>query len=364
VYHEPPDSESILALKNIDSEIIDAIVEQPASRLYPTDALQAFASFKSQPEDFMVEEIPLYPASGTGEHLLIQVEKRMMTTMQLVARIAELTGADLRDIGFAGRKDSVAVARQYLSLPKRCAGNLRDEEGFRILSQSAHDHKLRLGHSRGNRFRICLRDLRGAEADQILAKLRERAEQGFWNIFGSQRFSERGRGLAHAFSWIDAGCPRLPGPVSKPQFLASIWQSAIFNWSTILRVQNGMGMEPVEGDIAIFAEKRGAGGIDEKRVPSGPMWGPSMKRAGGPIGEYETAALSIFAGDERSMAKLSKWATGERRALVVRAGDFEGRSADGNRMLEVEFSLPAGSFATVFLGSVLRLQEPSAQITS
>ncbi len=357
MYHEPPDSESILALKNIEKSIINLIIDGPSTQLYPQEIPHASASYKAHPDDFVVEEIPLYPASGTGEHALIQVEKRTISTMELIARVAEQTGCDLRDIGYAGRKDSMAVTRQYLSLPRRLAENLRDGDGFRILSQSVHDHKLRLGHSRGNHFRICLRQLDGITSDQLVTKLKDRADRGFWNIFGSQRFSERGRGLAHALSWIEAGCPRLSGPISRPQFLASIWQSAVFNWATILRVQNGLGMDPVGGDIAIFAERRGMGGVDEKRVPSGPMWGPEMKRAAGLIGEYEMSAFSTFAGDETSVSRLSKWAPGERRAMVVRAAGFEGRILEENQAIEVEFSLPPGSFATAFLGSVIRLNE-------
>ena len=37
------------------------------------------------PEDFVVEEIPAYPPSGTGGHTFVRVEKRGRTT-EAVAR--------------------------------------------------------------------------------------------------------------------------------------------------------------------------------------------------------------------------------------------------------------------------------------
>ena len=65
----------------------------------------------------MVEEIPLYPLSGEGEHTFIEVEKRMRTTEEVARMIARAAGVRPRDIGYAGRKDRFAVATQWLSVP-------------------------------------------------------------------------------------------------------------------------------------------------------------------------------------------------------------------------------------------------------
>ena len=74
---------------------------------------------RERPEDFVVEEIPLYPASGEGEWSMILVEKREITTPALVRHLAAALDARPREIGWAGYKDRRAVARQWLTVPAR-----------------------------------------------------------------------------------------------------------------------------------------------------------------------------------------------------------------------------------------------------
>ena len=61
------------------------------------------------PEDFIVEELPLYPCSGEGEHTFVWVEKRLRTTEQVARMLAREAGVRPRDVGYAGRKDRNAV---------------------------------------------------------------------------------------------------------------------------------------------------------------------------------------------------------------------------------------------------------------
>ena len=69
------------------------------------------------PEDFVVEEIPLYAASGQGDHVYVTLEKRGVGTPEAVRQIAAALGVRVEDIGVAGRKDRHAVTRQRISLP-------------------------------------------------------------------------------------------------------------------------------------------------------------------------------------------------------------------------------------------------------
>ena len=50
------------------------------------------AQFRSAPEDFRVEEIDAFEASGQGEHLLLTVEKRGMNTAFAAKQIAAWAG--------------------------------------------------------------------------------------------------------------------------------------------------------------------------------------------------------------------------------------------------------------------------------
>lgn len=150
--------------------------------------------FKRYNEDFLVEELPLYPAGGQGTHVFFIVEKQGMTTLAAIQRIARALGRQPRDIGYAGLKDAHGVTRQWFSLEHI------DEErilgvsinGMKVLSTTRHTNKLKLGHLAGNRFIIKLRETKPdplGVAREILGLLQRR---GVPNYFGPQRFGSRG----------------------------------------------------------------------------------------------------------------------------------------------------------------------------
>src|SRR5262245_40643051 len=58
-----------------------------------------------EPEDFVVDELPLYAASGQGDHWYVRLRKRACTTADLKRAVAEAAGVPEREIGHAGLKD-------------------------------------------------------------------------------------------------------------------------------------------------------------------------------------------------------------------------------------------------------------------
>jgi len=151
-------------------------------------------TLRQSPEDFAVEELPLYAPCGEGEHLYLEVEKRGLTTHELVRQLAKACRVREQEIGYAGLKDARALTRQQISLQGVDAGAVAglDIPGVRILSASRHRNKLRLGHLAGNRFRIRVQGVAsGAEehARQVLAVLERR---GVPNLFGPQRYGVLG----------------------------------------------------------------------------------------------------------------------------------------------------------------------------
>ena len=70
---------------------------------------------RARPEDFRVEEIPLAPPSGDGEHLHLWVEKRGVSTMEALRALCRALGASEAEAGYAGLKDANAVTRQWFS---------------------------------------------------------------------------------------------------------------------------------------------------------------------------------------------------------------------------------------------------------
>jgi tRNA pseudouridine13 synthase len=151
-------------------------------------------AIKQRPEDFVVDEVPLYEPSGTGTHVYFRIEKVGLPTAQAVQEIARALGRQKYEIGYAGLKDADAVTRQTLSLEHIEPAKVQalSVPGVRVVGLSRHTNKLKLGHHKGNRFTVRLRKVdtsRLADAQAMLATL---ARRGVPNYFGPQRFGARG----------------------------------------------------------------------------------------------------------------------------------------------------------------------------
>ena len=150
--------------------------------------------YKRRPEDFRVEEVPAYEPCGEGPHVYFSIEKTGMTTADAVRAVARALGASPHAVGFAGRKDARGVTRQTLSVegvdPGRVAAlHIRH---LSVLWVSRHKNKLRLGHARGNRFELKLRDCDPGRDDDVRNVLEALSRRGVPNYFGEQRFGARG----------------------------------------------------------------------------------------------------------------------------------------------------------------------------
>lgn len=149
---------------------------------------------KEQVEDFVVEELPLYPPIGEGDHTFFEIRKTGISTFQAVRTIAQALGVPQKLIGYAGLKDAQAVSCQVLSVqgvPPESVTAL-DLGKIHVLWAERHRNKLKIGHLRGNRFTIRVREVEPSAlrlGEEILNVLGQR---GVPNRFGSQRFGLRG----------------------------------------------------------------------------------------------------------------------------------------------------------------------------
>ncbi|MEM6552028.1 MAG: tRNA pseudouridine(13) synthase TruD [Planctomycetota bacterium] len=157
-------------------------------------------TLKSQPEDFLVDELPLYPPSGDGEHLMLFVQKKSLTTAELVRRAAKAFRVSKRDVGYAGLKDKHAITRQHLTVwnPKatpadwgRGVEQLGKDKRIEVLWAEPHRNKIKRGHHAGNQFVITLRDVRATHAVHAKRTLDVLATRGMPNYLGEQRFGFR-----------------------------------------------------------------------------------------------------------------------------------------------------------------------------
>jgi len=155
---------------------------------------------------FQVTELPAYPPSGAGEHLYVRVEKENANSDDVAFALARATRRPARDVGYAGRKDRSAIARQWFSIRLAAEADLAKlaaPAGGRlaVLEVGRHRNKLRLGHLAGNRFRLGLAGGDAAALAALRAALDRLTQCGVENRFGAQRFGDRGANLAVARAW-------------------------------------------------------------------------------------------------------------------------------------------------------------------
>jgi tRNA pseudouridine13 synthase len=148
---------------------------------------------KVMPEDFVVEEIPLYLPCGEGQHVYVEIEKRGISTFGAIKDIARALKVPRQAIGYAGLKDAFAITRQTISINNMSekAVEALDLPKVKILSVSRHRNKLKTGHLAGNRFIIRVREVTEESipaAQMILDRLHK---EGAPNYFGEQRFGHR-----------------------------------------------------------------------------------------------------------------------------------------------------------------------------
>ncbi|MBW2701352.1 MAG: tRNA pseudouridine(13) synthase TruD [Deltaproteobacteria bacterium] len=335
-----------------------SLLEKPTAR----------GRIREQVEDFVVQEIPAYDPCGEGKHLFIEVEKTGLTSDQVVAALATQLNISERDIGMAGIKDRWAITRQWFSLPAQ-AEDVLDKfqlEGVRILSRKAHGNKLKTGHLNGNTFQIRVRGLDHDSRKDIEDRVAKILRLGIPNYFGTQRFGSRGDNENLGKLILDGRGPRLSR--RRLRLVLNAVQSALFNDVLAQRIQGQSFNLALAGDLMIKTESGGRfvcedPSIDQARMdaheihPSGPMFGPRMRRPEGQVDEQEQSILEASGLDDASWRRFAKLTQGTRRALRIGLGRLDTEWTEGDLILR--FDLPPGSYATVVLQELLVLEEPT-----
>lgn len=323
---------------------------------------------RAQPEDFWVDEVCNFTPDGSGEHLLVRVEKRNTNTEWVARRMTEVWGVAPAGISYAGLKDRRAVTRQWFSLhlPGQPDPDptLLEDEAIRVLEVVRHGRKLRRGALRENGFRIILRELHG-EPQQVEERLHQLQRLGVPNFFGNQRFGRNGSNLEGAARLFGGARRRL----SRHQrgLLLSAARSFLFNRVAARRVELGNWNQWLEGDLmmldgrgALFAAEPGDAAIAQRLLaqeihPSGPLWGAGVQALSGAAAELEQQVLGEWPEWGAELARLGL--RHERRALRLRLDRLCWRWLEEGA-LELSFPLPAGSYATALLRELVVVREP------
>lgn len=339
-----------------------------ASRPTVIAELPARAVIRTAPEDFVVREQLGFSPDGQGEHVFLQLQKRGLTTENLLQRVSGLSGIHPRDIGYSGLKDRHAVTSQWLSV--RMAG--RPEPDWRqlevggdvtVLTQARHSRKLKRGVHRGNQFELRLRQLEGdgAALEQQLQRVRE---QGVPNYFGEQRFGRAGATLAQARQWLQRGGGKLSH--NRRSLLLSALRGHLFNRLLAQRVQQQSWNRVLAGDVCMLQGSRSLFACPEvdadieARAAAGdihpglPLWGLGKVLQAEPILSSQARVLA----DETAACRFLEQAglALAYRSARLLADDFCWQFCEDDTLL-LSFGLGAGSYATAVLAELIDYRE-------
>ncbi len=312
--------------------------------------------FPSAPEDFRVDEIPLYPAAGQGEHTFVLIRKRARTTEQVARDLARAVGVRAAEVGYAGRKDRNAITTQWFSAPGLDPERALALElpGAQVLAASRHAHKLRTGHLRGNAFRVLVREVSEPAFRQARRRLARLVARGMPNRFGAQRFGRDGDNAARAAALFAGGAA--PRDRRHARFLLSALQAQVFN--AVLAARRAP-LDALEcGDVAVVHESGGLFVVDDPAAelarvrgfevsPTGPIFGTRTLAPRHAVAEREQRILAAHGVPLPLSAPRGLRLRGARRALRVRPECAE-LSREGDAV-SLCFTLPRGSYATVLL---------------
>ena len=309
--------------------------------------------FEQNQDDFIVDEIGI-DFKGNGNYTILHIKKVEMTTWDMIAAFASFLNINAEKIGYAGLKDKHATTTQYISIESKFEKELKKfrHPQIKILKSTRHTHSIRMGDLVGNRFTIKLFEVSQIQAGQIEKLGRKSEKFGLPNYFGYQRFGRDEDSIKQAKEMI-AGDIHIEDSKLK-KFLISIYQSVFFNEWLIERVkmsreQNSGKFMLLEGDLYItndgklFTPKQTQEKDFEahKVVPTGLLCGRGVYRSRGIAGEIEAKYDDDFLYEK-----------GLRRNAIVFPKDLEFNYTKGFDIMEVSFTLPKGSYATVFLENI------------
>ena len=162
----------------------------PDDLSFLTDTEPIAGSIKRSPQDFIVQEISLYPPEHPdGEFTIIELELTNWETNRAIKKICKRLGISRTRVGFGGTKDKRAVTRQLISIRGKVDVDGLDIKDMEVRRHYLSNSSMRMGDLLGNGFQVRVRDVREGDLQRANATLAElTATGGFPNYFGAQRF--------------------------------------------------------------------------------------------------------------------------------------------------------------------------------
>jgi len=323
---------------------------------------------RATPEDFQVDERPLYLPCGEGEHLYVKITKRGLSTPDLVRRISSTLGVKAQAIGVAGLKDARAVTTQMVSLqgihPEQISRLPIDDQILKVETLARHRNRLRTGHHAGNHFRLVIREIAGHAAETVPTILGQLSRRGVPNYFGPQRQGKGGDNYQTGAALLND--PRRRDTTmsrAKRIWYLNTYQSFLFNRVLARRIDHidhvfvGDWATKLENGACFQVEdaEKEQPRVDRFEIsPTGILFGSRVSWASGEPGRIEEAVMAEAGTTRDALVTAAKACgfRGERRALRIPLAELEW-SLDGS-VLTLAFALPPGAYATGVLRELMK----------
>ena len=317
-------------------------------------------TLRATPDDFFVDEELGFAPEGSGEHILIRVEKRGANTDWVARELAKFAGVDPFAVSYSGMKDRHAVTRQTFSLhlPGKVDPDwtLLQRDEFHVLETARHNRKLKRGTHKRNLFKIILRDVSGdrTKADTIVESM---ARRGVPNYFGEQRFGRDSANVERALAMFAGRRVQR----HERSLLLSAARSHVFNLVLAERVARGDWNSPLDGDVwmldgthSIFGPEALTTELEERCErgdihPTGPLWGAGELRTQDAAAAIESSIVGQNGAltDGLTSAGLKQ----ERRSFVLMPQKIATEWL-ADDVLSLAFGLNAGMYATAVIREI------------
>ncbi len=345
--------------------------------------------FSKNSRDFVVSEIPLYDFKGEGEHLVLKIRKKDLTTWQMLKALSEQAGVKVKEIGYAGLKDKAGMTIQYISLPRKFEKDIErfSHEKIKILDTTYHTNKIKIGHLKGNRFFVRFKKVSKVDAVKLENVLKIIEKEGFANYFGYQRFGNDKENFLIGKEILEG--KRKERNKKMRNFFISAYQSHLFNLWLSRRVEinrffdsfnvkelsdtfdfpidliKSIKEEPtfcklLPGDVLhhypygkIFLcndlKKESKRFLNKNITFTGMIAGKKAIEAEGVAKEIEK---SFFLETSKFLDKMR----GARRFAWIWPFDVDSVYKEEKGWFEINFSLPKGSYATVLIEELTHIK--------
>ena len=292
-----------------------------------------------------------------------------MNTRDVQLKLADLFERNPSEVGKAGLKDKNAITTQTFSVvfdgtqpdPEEIISIVEDEMPVKVNWAKYHTNKIRAGHLLGNKFKITITEPE-PNALEKAQKIADRIHNiGIPNYYGVQRTGEEGENILQG--WLILKGKKRIGDRWLRKYLLSSYQSYLCNRYLAERIEKGLFTTLINGDIA---KKYDTGGVfwvedqetEQKRFENkeisftAPMFGYKMREAKHEAQELENSILDSVTINKKDFRRHHVKGTRRTGRLLPKIGLEE--TSDG---LEMCFSLPKGSFATILLREFMKTEQ-------